>query len=225
MTDDRTQAIKAVLWDLDGTLIDSSDAHWLSWRETFADEGRSITHEAFVADFGKRNDTIIRFHFGEIGDPEIARIALAKEERYRAYVRSGRVVVLPGAREWLEKLAQDGWKQALATSAPLGNVDAIFEVLGIGHLLDAVISSEEVAHGKPEPDVFLGAASRLGVPASRCIVVEDAPAGIEAGRRARMRTVGVLTTHGSLAADVVVQSLDELAVNAFDRLLEAPVEP
>jgi beta-phosphoglucomutase len=210
---------KAVIWDLDGTLIDSSDAHWIAWRETFADEGREITHEAFVADFGKRNDVIIRGHFGELPSGESERIALAKEERYRSLVRAGRVVVLPGASEWLERLSARGWRQALATSAPRGNIDAIFAVLDIGRFLDVVVSSEEVARGKPDPDVFLAAAERLSVPPARSVVVEDAPAGVEAGRRAGMRTVGVLTTHEALEADVVVSALDELTDDAFDRLV------
>lgn len=224
MNDATRNGSKAVLWDLDGTIIDSSDAHWLAWRETFADEGREITHEEFVADFGKRNDTILRGHFGPLSDESVERIALAKEECYRALVRAGRVVVLPGAREWLERLRDDGWRQALATSAPRGNVDAIFDVLGIANLFDVVISSEEVAHGKPEPDVFLGAAERLAVQPISCIVVEDAPAGVEAGRRAGMRTVGVLTTHAELAADVVVRSLADLPDDTFDRLLARAAE-
>jgi beta-phosphoglucomutase len=211
--------LKAVIWDLDGTLIDSSDSHWIAWRETFADEGREITHEAFVADFGKRNDEILRHHFGELPAAEIERIALAKETRYRSLVRAGRVVVLPGAVEWLERLRTDGWRQALATSAPPGNIEAIFDVLDIERFLDIVVSSEEVARGKPDPDVFLAAAERLAVPPSRCIVVEDAPAGVEAGKRAGMRTIGVLSTHGGLDADVVVRSLDELPADAFDLLV------
>jgi beta-phosphoglucomutase len=219
MSDDRTTLPKAVIWDLDGTLIDSSDAHWISWRETFADEGREITHAAFVADFGKRNDEILRGHFGELPATEIERIALAKEERYRDLVRAGRVVVLPGALEWLEWLGANGWRQALATSAPPGNIEAIFAVLDIARRFDVVVSSEEVARGKPDPDVFLAAAERLSVAPSRCVVVEDAPAGVEAGKRARMRTVGALTTHGHLDADVVVRSLADLPEDAFDRLV------
>jgi beta-phosphoglucomutase len=219
MTDTLNPSSKAVLWDLDGTLIDSSEAHWIGWRDTFAEEGREITHEAFLADFGKRNDEIIRYHFGDIPAEQVERIAHTKEERYRALVRMGRVVVLPGVRDWLRRLRESGWRQALATSAPHGNIDAIFAVLDIGPLFDVVISSEEVERGKPHPDVFLAGAERLGVPPSRSIVVEDAPAGVEAGKRARMRTIGVLTTHGSLDADVVVRSLEDLPADAFDSLL------
>jgi beta-phosphoglucomutase-like phosphatase (HAD superfamily) len=90
--------------------------------------------------------------------------------------------------------------------------------LALADTVDAVVSAEDVARGKPEPDVFLAAAARLGVPSSRCIVVEDAAAGIEAARRAGMRTVGVGVDR-VLAADVSVRSLADLADDTFDRLI------
>ena len=78
-----------------------------------------------------------------------------------------------------------------------------------------MISSEEVRAGKPEPDVFLAAASKLGVSPRDCVVIEDAPAGIEAARRAGMKSVGVLTTHRELKADLVAPSLDQLPNDFF----------
>ena len=109
----------------------------------------------------------------------------------------------------------EGCLQALATSAPRGNIDAVFAALGIGEYFDAVISSEEVRAGKPEPDVFLAAAAKMGVAPRDCIVIEDAPAGIEAARRAGMKSVGVLTTHRELKADLVAPSLDQLPNDFF----------
>jgi beta-phosphoglucomutase-like phosphatase (HAD superfamily) len=105
--------------------------------------------------------------------------------------------------------------QALGTSAPWGNIDAVFDALGIGKFFDAVMSSEEVKAGKPEPDVFLVAAQKMNVAPADCIVVEDAPAGIEAARRAGMKSIGVLTTHPELNADWVVSRLDELSDDFF----------
>jgi beta-phosphoglucomutase len=213
---------KAILWDLDGTLVDSTGHHWPAWRDTLAAEGIEITHEMFVSDFGKRNDDILRIRVApDISPEEIERIAWAKEEAYRALVRAEGVPVLPGVAEWLERLREDGWLQAVASSAPVGNIDAIFEVTGIGKYFDAVVSSEQVERGKPHPDVFLAAAEALGALPARSIVVEDAPAGLEAARRAGMRNVGVLSTHGALDGDVVVASLADLPRDAFDRLLNS----
>ena len=211
---------RAVLWDLDGTLVDSSDHHWSSWRDTLTAAGVDFTYEMFLSDFGKRNDDILRIRLGEGAPSEaIARVADEKENRYRALVREQGVVVLPGVPEWLERLSVGGWLQALASSAPPANIEAIFEVTGMGRYFAAAVSSEQVSRGKPHPDVFLAAAERLGVDASRCVVVEDAPSGVEAARRAEMRSVGVLTTHDSLDADIVVASLADLPEDAFERLL------
>jgi beta-phosphoglucomutase len=208
---------KAVIWDLDGTLINSVDHHWEAWREVMDAENITLTFEGFVADFGKRNDEILRGRIDpSMSDAEVARIALAKEEAYRRFVRTKGLVLLPGAENWLQQLKADGWRQALGTSAPQGNIDAAFDVLGIEKYFDAVMSSEQVKAGKPSPDVFLAAAERMSIAPELCIVVEDAPAGIEAARRAGMKSVGVLTTHDELKGDWVFNTLEDLPSGFFD---------
>ncbi|HEX4946248.1 MAG TPA: HAD family phosphatase [Blastocatellia bacterium] len=210
---------KAVIWDLDGTLIDSVAHHWEAWRGAMASEGFHFTHEQFVEDFGKRNDEILRHRLDpNLSDEALQRIAERKEELYRASVRTKGIALLPGVRYWLEHLQANEWAQALGTSAPRGNIEAIFDVLGIHQFFTAVSSSEDVAHGKPQPDVFLAAARKLNVEPGRCVVIEDAPAGIEAGRRAGMKTIGVLTTHAELQADITVKSLEDLPRDYFERL-------
>ncbi len=207
---------RAVIWDLDGTLIDSSHLHWEAWQKVMAVEDIALTYEQYVADFGKRNDEILRGRLGaDLPDEFIARVSLAKEEVYRDLIRTKGLDLLPGARYWLERLKAEGWMQALATSAPRGNIDAVFAALGIGEYFDAAISSEEVKAGKPEPDVFLVAAAKMGVAPRDCVVIEDAPAGVEAARRAGMRSIGVLTTHRELRADLVAPSLDQLPSDFF----------
>lgn len=215
------ESTKAVIWDLDGTLINSVDHHWEAWREVMAEEQITLSFEDFVADFGKRNDEILRGRINpSMSDSEVARIALAKEEKYRRSIRTKGLVLLPGAQRWLEWLQENGWRQALGTSAPRGNIDAVFDVLGIERFFDAVMSSEQVRAGKPAPDVFLAAAERMQVAPEHCIVVEDAPAGIEAARRAGLKSVGVLTTHDELDADWVFKGLDQLPADFFDSALQ-----
>lgn len=207
---------RAVIWDLDGTLIDSSHYHWEAWQAVMEAENFSLTYEEYVADFGKRNDEILRGRLGaDLPDEFIARVSQAKEEVYRDLIRTKGLDLLPGAAYWLERLKAEGWLQALATSAPRGNIDAVFAALGIEKFFDAVISSEEVKVGKPEPDVFLAAAARMDVAPRDCIVIEDAPAGVEAARRAGMKSIGVLTTHRELQADLVAPRLDQLPEDSF----------
>ena len=214
------QAQRAVLWDVDGTLIDSGEYHWLTWRETLLGEGFELTRAQFDASFGQRNDEILRGYFGEnLAAAEVARIGEAKEVRYRELVVARGVGPLPGVRRWLDRLKAEGWRQALASSAPRLNLEAILKALGLEEFFDAVASAEDVSRGKPDPQIFLAAAAKVGVAAARCVVVEDAPAGTEAARRAGMRRVGVLSSHGALDADVVVNSLADLPDDTFDKLL------
>jgi HAD superfamily hydrolase (TIGR01509 family) len=214
-------ATGGVLWDLDGTLIDSAGYHWQAWRDTLAAEGRAVTPEDFAHSFGKRNDEILRELFGPGLAPEwMDHVADVKEKAYRGLLRAQGLALLPGAGEWLARLRSCGWKQAIASSAPQPNIDAVLEVLAIGAGLDAIVSADEVGRGKPDPAIFLEGARRLGLPPRRCIVVEDAPAGLEAARRAGMLSIGVLSDHhAALAADIVVPSLAALPEDAFDTLL------
>jgi beta-phosphoglucomutase family hydrolase len=215
-----TQQTRAVLWDMDGTLLDSADYHWHSWREVLAAEGFELTRERFAESFGRRNDATLRAYFGE-GFPlsEVDRIGAIKEARYRDMVRRHGVELLPGVGRWLARLKADGWRQALASSASLLNVEAILGGLKIEDFFDAIVSAEDVQTGKPDPEVFLVAAARVSAPPARCVVIEDAPAGLEAARLAGMRTIAVQSTHISLQADVVVRTLNDLSDDAFDCLV------
>jgi len=213
---------RAVLWDMDGTLIDSAEYHWLTWRDALAAEGRPLSYEEFTSFFGQRNDSILRRILDRAITPaDVARIGDGKEAAYRQMVRDRGIEPLPGVRQWLERLHAAGWRQAVASSAPPANIQVLLDVLGVEECFDAYVSAEEVAHGKPAPDVFLRAAEKLGVPPSRCVVVEDAPAGVEAGRRGGMRTIGIIAMHDALDADVTTRSLADLPGDTFERLLDS----
>jgi beta-phosphoglucomutase family hydrolase len=217
-----TSPSRAVLWDLDGTLVDSSEHHWVAWREIMAQEGHPVTPEVFTSSFGHRNDTILRGLLGsDLSDEEVERIAGAKEALYRRFVRERGLELLPGALLWLERLNGNGWRQAVASSAPSANIEAAMNAIGLAPLFEALVSADEVGVGKPDPAVFLAAAERVGVPPERCVVVEDAPAGLEGARRAGMRCIGVLSAHHvELEADLVVPSLESLPRAAFEDLLD-----
>jgi beta-phosphoglucomutase len=211
---------RAVLWDLDGTLVDSAELHWLSWRDTLAAEGHHLTHQQFLETFGQKNDRILPGWLGaDTPADRIRRVGDAKEAKYRRLVEVHGLTPLPGAAAWIRRLHAAGWKQAIASSAPKANVVVMLRVLGVDSALDAIVAAEDVTLGKPDPQVFLAAAAAVAAPPERCVVVEDAAAGVEAARRAGMKVIGV-NRGMSLAADVVVGSLEDLSPDAFDRLVD-----
>jgi len=215
----------AVLWDLYGTLVDSEDYQWRSWRDTMAAEGVTLSYEQFLASFGKRNDLILRGWLGDIAAARIQAIGDAKEVEYRRLARTEGLEPLPGAAEWVKRLHAAGWKQAIASSAPRANVEVVVQALGFDRLIDAIASAEDVTRGKPAPDVFLEAARRTGVPPPLCVVVEDVAAGIAAARAAGMKSIGVSRRETLGEADIFVRSLADLHDDAFDGLVSTSSGP
>ncbi len=216
----------AVLWDMDGVLVDSAPYHYRAWKDTFAEEGLALDEATFRRTFGQRNDAIIADVLGPGLPPErVAAIGAAKEQRYRALIARKGLTPLPGALDWLHRLYRRGIPQAVVSSAPRENIEAILRALGMSGLFQALVSGEEVERGKPDPASFLLAAQRLGMPPKRCVVVEDAPAGVEAAHRAGMACLAVATTHPRErleAAEQVVDSLAGLPEDTFERLLFLP---
>jgi len=209
---------RAVLWDLDGTLVDSAEYHWRSWLFALRDEGFTPTRAQFTGTFGQRNDRILRAWLGPDAETErIRRIGNAKEVEYRRLMHDEGLDGLPGAQDWVDRLGARGWRQAIASSAPRLNVEAVLDALGWHGKFDSIVAAEDVRRGKPDPEVFLVGANRLGAVPSACVVVEDAAAGVEAAHAAGMRVIGLgPCTEG---ADVHVPALTALADDTFERLV------
>jgi beta-phosphoglucomutase len=211
---------RGVLWDLDGTLVDSGEYHFQSWQTVMAREGQTLSREAFAKSFGQKNDRILREWLGPDATAEqIKRVGDDKEAEYRRLARAHGLSALPGVREWVARLAGEGWSQAIASSAPRQNIDVMLDLIGLAAEFQTIVSAEEVTTGKPDPQVFLIAAAKLHVPPAHAIVVEDAEAGIEAARRAGMKTIGV-SRSADLNADIAVRSLADLPLDAFASLLK-----
>lgn len=212
----------AVLWDMDGVLVDSAPYHYRAWRETLATVGVDLDEASFRRTFGQRNDAILADLLGpDVSEEQVISLGTVKERRYRALVMQAGIAPLAGAVEWLRRLHARGIPQAVVSSAPRANITAVLEALGVADLFQALVSGEDVRQGKPHPESFLLAARRLGVPPERCQVVEDAPAGVEAARRAGMACLALTSSHPPedlRAADWVVESLAGLPEDAFERL-------
>jgi len=209
----------AVLFDWDGVIIDSSRPHEESWERLALEENKTLPSDHFTVGFGKKNEWIIpHLLYWTAADDvaQVKRLSLRKEALYREIIVERGLQALPGVHVFLERLKAAGVPNCIGSSTHRENITAILGVLCFEGLFGGMVTSEDVTHGKPHPDVFLKAAAKTGVPPSRCVVFEDALPGIEAGHAGGMKVVGVATTHPVevLTGRVhrVVTRLDELMV-------------
>lgn len=215
---------RAIVWDMDGVLVDSGDLHYQAWREVAREAlGIEMTRERFDEMFGTDNAGVLRQLFGrEPTAVEVERIGGQQDERYRELAVEG-VKEVPGAFALLRNCAADGWQQAVATSAPRVTLDLILDRFALREWFAVRVTTEDVPRAKPDPAIFLLAAARLGIPPERCLVIEDSLNGIRAARAAGMRCLAVTTTHTPEAlaeADRIVASLEEVSPEDLLALLE-----
>ena len=213
---------QAVIFDIDGVLVDSYQAHFQSWQQLLTGLDVEFTEADFRATFGHTSrDIIAQLYAGQLSDERIRALDDRKEALFRDILRET-LVVIPGALELVDALAEARFLLAVGSSAPSENVSLTLELLGLGERFQARVTGGDVARGKPDPQVFLLAAEQLLVPPQQCAVVEDAVAGIEAANRAGMASIGLTGTatreHLSHAA-LVVDRLSELTPQAIARLL------
>jgi beta-phosphoglucomutase-like phosphatase (HAD superfamily) len=206
------------IFDWDGVVIDSHAQHEESWGTLFGELNRPVPEGFFKRTFGMRNQQIIPMCFDFVAPDdhaEIARLGERKEELYRDILCRDGITPLSGVVPLLREMQSLGIPRAVGSSTPLRNIETVMAMAGLEGLFDAVVSAEDVTVGKPDPQVFLKAAEKIGCKPARCVVFEDAHVGIEAGKRAGMKVVAVATTHpiASLSqADVALPDLDGVSV-------------
>ncbi len=212
---------QAIIWDMDGVIADTGIYHYRSWQFAFKKQGIDFTEDDFKRIFGQRNDAIIVQTMGrEMTSAEIDSIAGDKETFFRDAVKS-QVRPFPGVVDLLKILKTHGVGAAIASSAPLKNIELILSEIGITGFFQAIVFGREVAEGKPSPQVYLKAAQKLGVEPNNCVVIEDAVAGVEGAKRAGMRCIAVTNTHeaaGLSRADLVVDSLEKVGICDLEQL-------
>lgn len=188
--------MQAVLFDLDGVIIDSHDQHEAAWEQLAKVHGKTLPPNFFKESFGMRNQSIFATLLPWTDDAaEIAELSEEKEAIYRDILVASGLSPLPGAADLLKQLAQAQIPAVLATSTPRSNVSAVMDATGLGHLFLAVISGSDVANGKPDPEVFLKAAAAANADPKQCVVIEDAQVGIRAGLAAGCKVLALTTTH------------------------------
>lgn len=209
---------RGVIWDVDGTLVDTAEMHFNAWTMLCQELGLPFSRAKFAATFGMRNREVLRELFGDRFDlEEMDELGRRKEALYRQALRNQGVALLPGVWALLEGLDRSGFVQGLGSSAPRENVDLIVDMTRTGPFFKAITSMEDTDRGKPDPQVFLIAAKRMDLTPGRCVVIEDAVAGIEAAKAGGMRAIAVTfvghhpeSRLRAAGADLVIPTLEQL---------------
>ena len=216
---------KAVIWDMDGIIVDTAQYHLKGWQIVFGKRGVNYTEEDYRRNTGKRSDGIIKSILGrEIAQGEIMAIIREKDEVFRQLMGQN-IRPFPGVLKLITSLKEHKFKIAIASSAPMENIQLITQSLKIHNRFDAIISGWEVTKGKPDPQTFLLAAEKLGVKAKDCIVIEDAIVGVTASKRAKIHCIAVTNTTSReelREADLIIDTLEEITIDDLERLLNQP---
>ena len=215
----------AVIFDMDGVLVDSYHAHFESWERGATEIGREMSISQFNRTFGRTSREIIAEHWGlsALTEAEIQKFDERKESLYREIVAQA-FPAMDGATELIRELHAAGFQLAIGSSGPPENVEMVLENLGVKSLIQAVVTGRDVTHGKPDPQVFLIAAAKLRTIPGRCAVIEDAPVGIAAANSAGMTSIALLSTGHTAdsvaAAKLTVTSLRELSAKQIAALID-----
>ncbi len=199
-------ALAAVIWDLDGTLSDTEQLHFKAWRATMAEHGLDYPYEQFLAGFGRSNLDMLAEQMPTFTPTRIAEISEQKELAYRQLLQPGAIELLAGVQHWLDRFRTLGIPQVLGSSAPMANIVAMIDVLGIGAYFHGLLSGYLVPRGKPDPMLFLRCAAAVETPAMDCVVIEDSIHGVEAAFRAGMASIAVGKIAGTDAVRTYLES-------------------
>ncbi len=210
--------IKAVIFDLDGVIVSTDDCHYRAWKKMADEEGiyfdRKINNRLRGVSRMASLDIVLERAEKEYSESEKQALAERKNNYYKELIcELTPNDILPGALKVLENLKENGIKIAIGSSSK--NTPIILKQIGLDNFFDAVSDGNNITHSKPNPEVFLKAAEMLKIAPLDCMIVEDADAGIEAGKRAGMKTLSV---QGAKGADYEMHSLED--VDFFNRLLK-----
>jgi len=194
-----------VLWDMDGTIIDTVNWHFQTWHMTLQTINVNLEQAVFNKYFGRNNRISIPHYLGYEPGEELVNYLINTKEQLFQERATEKTYPFPGVVDWLEYFRKEGIKQAIASSAPMGNIEVLLDAFNLKGYFDALVSGEFIK-SKPAPDIFLQAAQDIGADPQYCIVVEDSVSGLLAGKNAGMLTIGVATTNpiDHIKADVLI---------------------
>ncbi|HEY8938445.1 MAG TPA: HAD family phosphatase [Cyclobacteriaceae bacterium] len=211
----------AVIFDMDGVLIDSNPYHKISLKQFCAKYGHNLTDKQLEEKiYGRTNKDWIPNVFGPLSAEQIASYTDEKEALFRE-IYDNHVAPLKGLIPFLTLLKKSNVPMAIGTSAPRANVDFTLNKTGIGNFFDAILDDTFVNKGKPDPEIYIKAASALGYDPQKCVVFEDSISGVLAGHNAGCKVVGVTTTHTAdelALTDLIIGNFEGLSLQNLEKL-------
>jgi beta-phosphoglucomutase family hydrolase len=205
---------EALIFDMDGTLVATTEADFWAWQKLFLDFKKNLSYEAYFPLLGKKSMDVVKEGLGLHG--EEAQLAMHKKmEYFEDIVREHGIATMPHAESFLKEVLAHKIPIALATSSRRMKMQLVMDESGLAKYFSVFVTGEEVLNGKPSPDIFLLAAERLKVNPHHCLVIEDAVSGVAAAKAAGMKCIAITSTHDDtdlVAADLVVDSFSELSM-------------
>ncbi|HEX2914705.1 MAG TPA: HAD family phosphatase [Chloroflexia bacterium] len=214
-----------VIWDFDGTIVDTMPVHFSAWQRFMEGYGYTFSEEEFLATAGKPSEVILKKYFNTIPEAELAELGDRKDAMFREESERLGIAIKPGVENLLKALHTAGFKQAIGSGTPRKNLELAYSLNPIlRNYIEAEVIAGDTANTKPHPEVFLAAAQKLGLPATNCLVIEDGILGIEAAHRAEMAVIAVTderdrTIYEKVGASLIVKSLEEVTVDTIEGLL------
>lgn len=214
--------IKGVIFDMDGVITDNKEQDFTAWKRVFADFNLNLTFDGYKSFTGMKGEDIVKKYIVPgVDDKKASDLTIRKENYFIEEIKKTKIEPTVGIVRFLNDLQKNGIKMGIGTAAMEFKAEAILEELKFRQFFEVVISGEKVERGKPYPDTYLMAAKELGLKPEECVVIEDAPNGIEAAKRGGIKCIAILTTHKEsevAQADMIINLFDELNISELYNL-------
>jgi beta-phosphoglucomutase len=213
--------IKAFIFDMDGTLVDSTQSDFKAWKQILEENSVTLSFTDFLSFLGAKGEEIIKLYLPD--QDNIEDLLKKREVYFRKYIDDDGVILIDGAETFLKKIKSHQLKTALATGAGNDKLQFIFEKLDIQKFFDVVLTANDTISGKPNPEIFLTAAKKTGVNPVEAIVVEDSRNGVVAAKNGGFKCIAITSTHtreSLQGADYIIDSFDEINIDDLLHLKE-----
>lgn len=213
---------RGVIFDMDGTLIETTQADYHAWKKVFEDHQQQLSFDEYFPLIGMKSEVVVNTRLHLHGE-EAKQALLKKADYFREIVESHGIQTVPFAARLLQKLKEHHLKLALATSSRSQKMKFVLQLTELLQYFDVIVTGDEVTRSKPAPDVFIKAVEKLNLSVEQCVVIEDAASGVKAAKNAGLKCVAITTTHAAdqlHEADLVIHSFDELDIDKLAALVK-----